>query len=68
LYRAVIRAPIALRFDLTPTSFTFSQWLAPVTSLRNSEGDSFWFQEGKLRRSSPSWTLIGELITEPTDS
>ena len=35
------RAPMALRFDFVPTSFTLSHELFPVTSLRSSDGGSF---------------------------
>ena len=36
-------APIALRLDLTPSSFTLIQFCFPRRSLRSSEGGSFRF-------------------------
>jgi hypothetical protein len=39
--RATTRAPIALRFDLTPSSLTLIQFCFCFMSFRNSDGDSF---------------------------
>jgi len=56
--RAITRAPIALRFDFTPTSFTFSQRWPPVTSFLNSEGGSFIFTTSASTSPSLSNPLL----------
>src|ERR1700722_11445261 len=35
------RAPMALRLEALPKSFTFSQWLLPDISFRSKDGGSF---------------------------